>query len=221
MLASLGRVISTSALFFCLQSTMLARICENMRRISALARFDRAILRSQREEVGRISPLRRRGENRPLGCMRHPNFGSWPHLVSLDPYLPAAGTVGKGTGVRHRSGRSLGFFFCGIFLGVYIHSELGGHPLCRILCRSWKLSDPKSFVSSPPSAICAQVRSALSLAAAESRPATAPSPTTRDTIHKFDSHVKWTEKPSPNRFLLPPPGGRHSPKSMSTIASRN
>src|ERR1035437_2679004 len=97
MLASLGRVISTSALFFCLQSTMLARICENMRRISALARFDRAILRSQREEVGRISPLRRRGENRPLGCMRHPNFGSWPHLVSLDPYLPAAGTVGKGT----------------------------------------------------------------------------------------------------------------------------
>jgi len=32
--------------------------------------------------------------------------------------------------------------------------------------------------------------------------------------------IRWV-KPLPNRFLLPPPGGRHSRKSMSTIASRN
>src|ERR1035437_10974760 len=31
-------------------------------------------------------------------------------------------------GVRHRSGRSLEFLFCGMFLSVYIHSVLGGHP---------------------------------------------------------------------------------------------
>jgi len=68
--------------------------------------------------------------------------------------------------------------------------SIGRPPLCQILCRSWKLSAPKSFVNSPPSAICAQVRSALSLAAAESPPATAASPTTRDTSHKFDSPVK-------------------------------
>jgi hypothetical protein len=34
----------------------LARICENMRRIIALARVGRAILRWQSEEVGGISP---------------------------------------------------------------------------------------------------------------------------------------------------------------------
>jgi hypothetical protein len=43
----------------------LARACENMRRINALARVGRAALRWQSEEVGGISPPHRRGENRP------------------------------------------------------------------------------------------------------------------------------------------------------------
>ncbi len=65
------------------------------------------------------------------------------------------------------------------------------------------------------------VRSARFLAAAENRLAIAPNPMTQGTIRKFDGHVKSQEEPSLNRFLLPPPVGRLSPQSMSTIASRN
>ena len=88
-------------------------------------------------------------------------------------------------GVRLKNGGAISFPFLCHCSECYCTPSNGRPPRCRILCWNWKPSAPKFFVNSLPSVICAPVRSARFLAAAENQPATVPSLTTPDTIPRF------------------------------------